>query len=392
VPIQAGARLSGNLTRALRVGVMDVQTEATPEFSAQNYFVTSIQHTVLARSAIKFLATNRQTTKRIEGDTELDYNRTYGGEFRYTSNDGNFNANLRSHVSINPGDPGENYYHSVQAGYVNSHWYAGGLVEQVGENYINSVGFVPRLYNYDAVRDTTIRIGHYNFNHWLGLMLYPKKSRRINMIEPNTWGVVNYRTDGAFLESLLSMNVTVYFKNTAKLFVDASNSRVALPFPADILDNDRPIPVANYTFTQYNVKFSSDARKVLYGEASLTVGNFYGGTRSEYGVSLNARKQPWGTFGVTYIQNNIDLGGEYGKAEFRLIGPVAEISLSNSMWLTTFVQYNTQADNFNVNSRFQWRFKPMSDLYLVYSDNYTTSDLHVKNRGLVLKVTYWLNM
>jgi hypothetical protein len=167
---------------------------------------------------------------------------------------------------------------------------------------------------------------------------------------------------------------------------------VALPFPADILDNDRPIPVANYNFTQYNVKFSSDARKVLYGEASLTVGNFYGGTRSEYGVSLNARKQPWGTFGVTYIQNNIDLGGEYGKAEFRLIGPVAEISLSNSMWLTTFVQYNTQADNFNVNSRFQWRFKPMSDLYLVYSDNYTTSDLHVKNRGLVLKVTYWLNM
>lgn len=392
VSILGGARLSGNVTPGMRLGVMDVQTEATPEFSAQNYFVASVQQQVLSRSSVRFLATNRQITKRVEGDTEEDYNRTYGGEFRYTSVDGNFNAHARSHVSLNPGSPGENQYHSLEAGYVNSHWYAGLLTERVGENYINSVGFVPRLYNYDAVRDTTLRIGHYNFNHWLGLMLYPKKSKVINMIEPNTWGVVNYRTNGDFLERLISLNVYFYFKNTARLFLDASNNRVALPFPADILDNDRPLPVADYNFTQYTAKFTSDARKVFFGEASVTIGNFYNGNRTEYGLSLSARTQPWGTFGVTYIQNNISLPSEYGSAEFKLIGPYAEISITNSMWLTTFLQYNTQADNFNINSRFQWRFKPMSDIFLVYSDNYTTSDLNVKNRGLVLKITYWLNL
>jgi hypothetical protein len=392
VPITAGARLSGNVTRGLRIGIMDVQTDATPEFSAQNYFVASAQQRVLARSSVKFLATNRQTTKRVEGDTEVDYNRTYGGEFQYTSSNGNFNANARSHVSINPGRPGDNNYYSIMAGYVNSKWYGGGQVEQVGENYVNSVGFVPRLYNYDAARDTTIRIGHYNLNHWLGLMLYPKKSKLINMIEPYTWGVVNYRTSGEFLESFITMNVDVYFKNTARFSWTASNNRVQLPFPADLLDNDRPIPVARYDFTQYTMKFVSDTRKIFYGEASLTVGNFYNGTRTEYGITLNARSQPWGTFGVTYIQNNISLPGEYGSAEFKLIGPVTEVSITNTMWWTTILQYNTQAGNVNINSRLQWRFKPMSDLFLVYTDNYTTTDLKVKNRGVVLKLTYWLNM
>jgi hypothetical protein len=62
---------------------MDIQTDATDEFSAQNYFVTTLQHSVLARSSVKVLATNRQTTRFVEGDAAVDYNRTVGGEFSY---------------------------------------------------------------------------------------------------------------------------------------------------------------------------------------------------------------------------------------------------------------------------------------------------------------------
>lgn len=83
---------------------------------------------------------------------------------------------------------------------------------------------------------------------------------------------------------------------------------------------------------------------------------------------------------------------EFGNTTLRLLGPRAEISFSNKMFWTTFLQYNTQAENLNINSRFQWRYKPMSDIFIVYSDNYTTTDLTVKSRGLVFKVTYWLNL
>jgi hypothetical protein len=60
--------------------------------------------------------------------------------------------------------------------------------------------------------------------------------------------------------------------------------------------------------------------------------------------------------------------------------------------LNSVFQYNTQQENFNINSRFQWRFKPMSDFFIVYTDNYATTDLKVKNCGVVVKVTYWLNL
>ena len=63
----------------------------------------------------------------------------------------------------------------------------------------------------------------------------------------------------------------------------------------------------------------------------------------------------------------------------------------NKLFFSTYVQYNNQADNLNINARFQWHYKPVSDIFLVYSDNYFPGDMAVKNRALVLKMTYWFN-
>jgi hypothetical protein len=70
----------------------------------------------------------------------------------------------------------------------------------------------------------------------------------------------------------------------------------------------------------------------------------------------------------------------------------AEFSFTKNLIWTTFLQYNTQADNFNINSRLQWRYKPMSDVFIVYTDNYAAQPFLKKNRGLVCKVNYWLNL
>jgi hypothetical protein len=266
------------------------------------------------------------------------------------------------------------------------------LAERVGENYVNDLGFIPRLYNYDALRDTTVRIGHYTINPWFGLLIYPKKSKVINLIEPNTWSVVNYRATGEFLERNTSVNLSILFKDTRQIFIEAFNTEVNLPFAADIIDSDRPIPVGHYNFTQYTMKYTTDSRKSFSGSANVGYGDFYNGTKLEYGASFNYRVQPWGLFAITYLQNDIHLPELYGNATFQLIGPRAEISLRNNIWWTTFLQYNTQADNFNINSRFQWRYKPMSDLFICYSENYLANNMNVKNRGLVIKLTYWLNL
>ncbi|HRE68863.1 MAG TPA: hydrolase, partial [Cyclobacteriaceae bacterium] len=98
--------------------------------------------------------------------------------------------------------------------------------------------------------------------------------------------------------------------------------------------------------------------------------------------------------------NQIKLPAPYRSADIFLVGPRFDLTLTRSVFFTTYFQYNSQYRNVNINSRFQWRFKPVSDLFIVYTDNYYYTFEEVgqyanftpKNRALVLKLTYWINM
>ena len=80
------------------------------------------------------------------------------------------------------------------------------------------------------------------------------------------------------------------------------------------------------------------------------------------------------------------------KHNLWLIGPRIDVTFTNKLFFTNFMQYNSQTNNFNVNARFQWRYSPASDLYLVYTDNYYADSFLAKNRAIVLKFTYWWNV
>ena len=81
----------------------------------------------------------------------------------------------------------------------------------------------------------------------------------------------------------------------------------------------------------------------------------------------------------------------YKSAEFVLIGPRLDFTFTDKVFFTSLVQYNNQIDNLNLNFRFQWRFAPVSDLFIVYTENSFPGDYRIKNRGLVLKLSYWFN-
>jgi hypothetical protein len=96
---------------------------------------------------------------------------------------------------------------------------------------------------------------------------------------------------------------------------------------------------------------------------------------------------------ITAQYNKLDFPSIYGSNELLLIANRVELNFTTNLFWTTFLQYNTQANNFNINSRLQWRYKPMSDLFLVYTDNYfATPFLNNKNRAIVFKMNYWLNL
>jgi hypothetical protein len=81
----------------------------------------------------------------------------------------------------------------------------------------------------------------------------------------------------------------------------------------------------------------------------------------------------------------------FNSAEFILIGPRLDFTFTDKLFFTSFIQYNNQVDNLNLNLRFQWRFAPVSDLFIVYTENSFPADYTVKNRGIVVKLSYWFN-
>lgn len=57
--------------------------------------------------------------------------------------------------------------------------------------------------------------------------------------------------------------------------------------------------------------------------------------------------------------------------------------LDEAVWQTT---------ELGINSHLQWRFAQLSDLYLVYNDNYFTETFSPRFKSINLKLTYWLNL
>lgn len=79
-----------------------------------------------------------------------------------------------------------------------------------------------------------------------------------------------------------------------------------------------------------------------------------------------------------------------GASKLHLVRFNADIGFSNKLSWKNVVQYNSQSENFSAFSRLQWRYRIMSDIFLIYNENHDTNCFGIKNRSLVLKMTYWL--
>jgi hypothetical protein len=82
----------------------------------------------------------------------------------------------------------------------------------------------------------------------------------------------------------------------------------------------------------------------------------------------------------------------YESAAYWLITPRVDVTFNKSLFFTALAQYSNQRENLGLNARLQWRFAPLSDLFLVYNDNYFTDGFTPRFRSINLKLNYWLNL
>ena len=390
VPIISGLRLTGNLNPSFRMGIMDVQTTKKYGQPAQNYLVTAFDQKILKRSNIRGIITNRQQIVGTEKNNRLDdYNRVAGAEFDFLSENTRWNGRAGYFHSFNPSHLQSSGFGLASVGYTDKRINMTIAWSQINSNFIADLGFTPRLYNYDASRDTTIRIGYNNYSTGFDYLLYPRSKKTINSVDFNIRTNHYYSTLNKFIEFNGTTGFDFLFANRREASISFTQDDVNLPFETTLFNETGNLKKGRYDFGFLQLKFLSNFLRPFSWGLTIEHGGYYNGTRTSYIGNVKYRLQPWGNFGLDLVYNDITLNGK--NIHPFIIDPSVEIAFSNNLFWTNFLQYNTEISNFNFNSRLQWRFKPMSDIFLVYTDNYETNGLTHKNRSLVFKMSYWFN-
>ena len=398
VPIIFGARLSGKINKDWRIGLMNMQTGQRENtylpgadnptggghLAAQNYTAAVVQRQLWARSNIGAIIINRQAVGFNPQDTTNStsaFNRVAGLDFNFATLDNKWRANVFAHASFDPVKKKNNFAQGAFLGYQTRHWTLFYFHNFIGDGYNAEVGFVPRK-------------GVFSVGSFRSAYTFYPTSKLLVTVKPGGNANFTFKTDGSLADRRLGANVELAFLNTSVLNASVSQQYTLLFFDFDpTRTGGVPLPAGSaYTWYDGRVSYNSDSRKPFSYSLAGQYGSFYNGVKATATLNAGYKFRPFGQIFVSAIYNDVRLPEPHNSAKFWLIGPRLDVTFTNSLFLTTFVQYNEQADNVNINARFQWRFAPVSDLFVVYTDNYFPGSFEAKNRAVVVKLSYWLNL
>ncbi|SMG28961.1 hypothetical protein SAMN05661096_01779 [Marivirga sericea] len=384
-PIQFGLKLSGNVLPETRIGIVNVQTDNENTNASQNYGALVAEQQINKNFTTTGFLINRQETDKL--NFKNDYNRVTGININFKSDNNKWIglANLGKSFNDNLSDDNSFYNAGIWFNKRGFNWNA--AIKNVGKNYITDVGFTPRLNNYDAINDVTIREGYTQTTIGTSYEKFYDNSKTLNSIRYLNYSNDNYFDESGDLnQSSHFFNGAVFFKDLSSIYYVYTQEYINLKYGFAPLGNGNALVPDIYNFGIFKVGYNSANNQKFRYQLDAQKGSYYGGSRIAAGAYLNYQLLPFANLQLNYDFNKIDLES-LGKKTFHLTRFTGEVFFNNRLNWTTYVQYNTQSDNFNINSRLQWEYKPLSYIYLVASDNYN-QDIVRKSWGLAVKINY----
>ena len=387
VPIDAGARISGNLDKNWRLGIMDIQTSSVEETGqpTQNFGVLSLQRKVFSRSSIGLMLVNKESFRYPSEEDSLRtlfprYNRNIGIEYNLASSDNLWNGKAFALKSFAPDEDSQGITQAANISYNNRQWSWGVQEEVVGSSYTAEVGFVPR--------DSYIRLSGY-----LGFLFFPEKGLIVShgpRIDLSHFFDPNFKNT----DYQNTLGYTLNYRNRSTLQAQLINEYVELLTPFDPTRTGKELLNAGVqnTWNTFRLLYNSKPQALFTYSFDSSLGGYYeNGTRLSITNELGYRFQPYVSLSSTMSYNNISLPAPWNTTEFWLIGSKVDVTFTNKIFFASLFQYNEQTRNFNLNSRFQWRYQPASDLFLVFTKNERLAPFAGSTWNLTLKLTYWFN-
>lgn len=408
VPIAYGARLSGSITPKWRTSIMHMRTRETASLGLpdQSYTVAALQRNFWKQSSVQFMYVEKlshgtnlsDSTKYFHSSMWEDksngattekilntYNRTATFDLDLLSSDNSLYGSIYASKSFDAFASDNNFGAAGFVQYTKRTLQVSAAHSFVQENYNAEPGFVPSRGVYPGVQNSFVAVNR---------PIYPN-SRKLVKITPLVDFNMSGIPDGTVTDRNAGTGVNFDFLNTSSISVRYNHTFVELTKafnPINPVEYTNFLPGEQYSWNNIIASYRSDTRKLFKYSLGTSPGSFYNGTNLYVFGEMNYRYQPFGSVSVRIDYYDLKLPENYGAEQLFLLSPRFDLTFTEKIFLTTFVQYNTLADNVNLNARLQWRYMPASDFFLVYTENYMPGTFKSKSHSLVFKFTYWLNL
>ncbi|MXZ04954.1 MAG: hypothetical protein F4Y90_05545 [Rhodothermaceae bacterium] len=232
-------------------------------------------------------------------------------------------------------------------------------VVRSGADYNPSVGFVRR-------RDVLVLSPDVNYQSFRGA------DSRFRRIWVGNWSNIYLRNEDGSVESAwLHPFYWLETKGGATLLLSTAHTyedvRMSFPLSAEVM-----VPVGSYWFHDLWVEANPPDRWFFRPDVTFRTGTFYDGwkTTLSSGATWNLSRHL--ELRGTYELNLIRFSDRDQQLDTHLGQIRIQAALNTHFSATAFLQYNSVADVFIVNTRIRYHFGEGNDLWLVFNEGFNT--------------------
>ena len=357
VRLLGGARLVGRIGKT-DLGFLNMQTARTATFDAENFGVIRVRHQVFNRfSNVGGIATTRiggggSYNVAVGADALI---RPFGDEY----------VTVKWAETFEDGRPGGTGL--LDASRVVARWerrnedgfsYNADFIRS-GADYNPGVGFAIR-------QDFTFGGGTLQYKRFQG------SQSPFRSIEVQNLGDVYVSNADRRVESAsIQPSVRFEMKTGANINIQVKNSYESVR-EAFQLSGGPEIPIGDYWFHEGQVRLESPRGGLFRPNATMAAGTFYDGWRvflqggAAWNPSLHLE------LGGNYQLNVIRFSDRNESLNAHVVAFRIQTALDVHLSFSTLLQYNSTADDVDLNSRLRYNFREGNDLWLVYNEGFNT--------------------
>ncbi len=357
VRLLGGARLVGRIGKT-DLGFLNMQTASTATFDAENFGVIRVRRQVFNRfSNVGGIATTRiggggSYNVAVGADALI---RPFGDEY----------VTVKWAETFEDGRPGGTGL--LDASRVVARWerrnedgfsYNADFIRS-GADYNPGVGFAIR-------RDFTFGGGTLQYKRFQG------SQSPFRSIEVQNLGDVYVSNADRRVESAsIQPSVRFEMKTGANINIQVKNSYESVR-EAFQLSGGPEIPIGDYWFHEGQVRLESPRGGLFRPNATMAAGTFYDGWRvflqggAAWNPSLHLE------LGGNYQLNVIRFSDRNESLNAHVVAFRIQTALDVHLSFSTLLQYNSTADDVDLNSRLRYNFREGNDLWLVYNEGFNT--------------------